>query len=56
MMIMQEKEAKSKKEAVKKVLTVLFPDMNVIFTPNSLLFNPPEGDAIIVDVDNFEIL
>ena len=56
MMIMQEKEAKSKKEAVKKVLTVLFPTMEVIFTPNSLLFNPKEGETVIVDIDNFEIL
>ena len=56
MMIMQEKEAKAKKEAVKKVLTLLFPDMNIMFTPNSLLFNPPEGESIIVDENNFEIL
>ena len=56
MMIMQEKEAKAKKEAVKKVLTILFPNMNIMFTPNSLLFNPPEGESIIVDENNFEIL
>ncbi|MBR2247152.1 MAG: hypothetical protein IJ880_09040 [Bacilli bacterium] len=53
---MQEKEAKAKKEAVKKVLTILFPNMNIMFTPNSLLFNPPEGESIIIDENNFEIL
>jgi len=38
MMIMQEKEAKDKKEATKKVLQLLFPDYKVLFTPNSILF------------------
>ena len=56
MMIMQEKEAKEKKEAVKKVLTILFPTMQTIFTPNSLLFKPEEGETIIIDANNFEIL
>ena len=56
MMIMQEKEAKEKKEAVKKVLTVLFPTMQAMFTPNSLLLKPEDGDPIIIDVNNFEIL
>lgn len=56
MMIMQEKEAKEKKEAVKKVLTILFPTMQTMFTPNSLLFKPEEGETIIIDANNFEIL
>ena len=56
MMIMQEKEAKKKKEAVQIVLQLLFPTFQVIFTPNSLLFRPEEGEMIIVDVNNFEIL
>jgi len=38
MMIMQEKDAKEKKEDTKKVLTLLFPDYKVLFTPNSMLF------------------
>jgi len=37
MTIMQEKEAKSKKEAVRSVLSLLLPDYNILFTPNSLL-------------------
>ena len=56
MMIMQEKEAKSKKQAVQLVLQLVFPTMQPIFTPNSLLFKPEEGDMIIVDSRNFEIL
>ena len=56
MMIMQEKEAKGKKQAVQTVLQLLFPTMSVIFTPNSLLFRPEEGDMIIIDINNFEIL
>ncbi len=56
MMIMQEKEAKAKKEAVKKVLTILFPTMQSIFTPNSLLLKPEEGETVIIDANNFEIL
>lgn len=54
MMIMQEKDAKDKKEATKKVLTLLFPTYNVIFTPNSLLLRGEE--TIIIDTSNFEQL
>jgi len=56
MMIMQEKEAKSKKQSVLTVLQLLFPTMQVVFTPNSLLFRPEEGEMVIIDVNNFEIL
>ena len=59
MMIMQEKEAKNKKQAVQKVLTLIFPTQQVIFTPNSLLFKSTEEentDMIIVDEKNFEFL
>ena len=56
MMIMQEKEAKKKKEAVQTVLQLLFPTFQVIFTPNSLLFRPEDGEMIMIDVNNFEIL
>ena len=56
MMIMQEKTAKDKKEAVKKVLTLLFPDYNIMFTPNSLLLSQKDQENIIIDVNNFEEL
>ena len=34
MKIMSEKETADKKEAVKQILTLLFPDYKTIFTPN----------------------
>ena len=54
MMIMQEKEAKDKKIATQKVLTLIFPEYKVLFTPNSLLFQK-ESETIIVDSNNFEL-
>ncbi len=55
MMIIQETEAKDKKEATKKVLTLLFPNYKVLFTPKTLLFKEFETDeSIIVDESNFE--
>ena len=56
MMIMQDAESKDKKEAVKQVLTLMFPTKTILFTPNSLIFNEPEQDSIIVDENNFEAL
>ena len=55
MMIMSEKEAKDKKDAVKTVLTLLLPDYQVIFTPNSLVFKKDET-TILIDESNFEDL
>lgn len=54
MMIMSEKEAKDKKEAVKSVLTLLLPDYQILFTPNSLVFKKDEI-TILIDEENFEI-
>ena len=53
---MQEKEAKDKKAAVKGVLTLLFPEYKILFTPNSLLFQQQDKENIIIDENNFEIL
>ena len=55
MMIMSEKEAKEKKEAVKQVLTLLLPDYQVLFTPNSLVLKKDDITTLI-DEDNFEDL
>ena len=55
MMIMTEKEAKEKKDAVKTVLTLLLPDYQVLFTPNSLVFKKDET-TILIDESNFEDL
>lgn len=55
MMIMSEKEAKEKKEAVKQVLTLLLPDYQILFTPNSLVFKK-DDITILIDENNFEDL
>ena len=55
MTIMQEKTAKDKKDAVKQVLTLLFPSYKVLFTPSSLLFQH-QDNSIIIDESNFESL
>ena len=54
MMIMSEKEAKDKKEAVKQVLTLLLPDYQILITPNSLVFKKDEI-IITIDENNFEV-
>lgn len=54
MMIMSEKEAKDKKEAVKSVLTLLLPNYQILFTPNSLVFKK-DDITILIDEENFEI-
>lgn len=56
MMIMQEKDALDKKMATKQVLTLLFPNYKVLFTPNSLLFQQKDKENVIVDEKNFEQL
>lgn len=59
MTIIQEKKAADKKEATEKVLFLLFPQYKILFTPNSLLFNPinkNNNESIIIDETNFEIL
>ena len=55
MTIMQEKQASDKKKAVQKVLTVLFPTMKVILTPQSILLNE-DNNSSIIDATNFEDL
>jgi hypothetical protein len=58
MMVMQEKDAKDKKKAVQQVLTILFPTKNIIFTPQSILFNDIKDNEgpVLIDQSNFEIL
>lgn len=55
MMIMQEKTAKDKKDAVKSVCTLLFPAYQLLFTPNSLLLKKDQ-ETVIIDETNFEDL
>ena len=49
-------QQKDKKAAVKGVLTLLFPEYKILFTPNSLLFQQKDKENIIIDENNFEIL
>ena len=56
MTIIQEEQAKDKKDAVKQVLTLLFPNYKVLFTPKSIIFQTEDNESIIVDESNFEQL
>ena len=55
MTIMKEQETKDKKEAVNALFQLIFPQMQVIITPMSILLNK-EGQQALVDENNFEIL
>ena len=55
MTIMQEQETQDKKEAVKTLFQLIFPNMQVIFTPMSILLNK-EGQQTLIDENNFELL
>lgn len=55
MTIVQEKQTSDKKEDIISVLTLLFPDYKVIFTPRSIMFNNGEG-SFMIDETNFENL
>ena len=54
MTIMRDKNTADKKQAVLKVLNILFPKYKILITPNSLIFN--ENEQNIVDETNFEYL
>jgi hypothetical protein len=53
---MQEKEAKDKKDAVRLVLSLLLPNYNILFTPNSIVLQSydKEQENKIIDINNFE--
>lgn len=55
MMLIQDERAKDKKESVKQVLTLLFPDYHFIFTPRAISFNQDE-ETFTIDEGNFESL
>ena len=56
MMIMSEKTAKQKKEDIKNICSLLFPEYNVLLTPKSLLLTKTGQENIIIDDSNFEIM
>ena len=55
MTIMSEKQAADKKAAVQQVLTLLFPSLNAVITPRSLMFIGGDN-PITIDERNFEFL
>lgn len=55
MTVMQDKSTQDKKQAVINILNVLFPKYKILFTPNSILFQSPEGSQM-VDEKNFDSL
>ena len=55
MTIMSEKQAADKKAAVQQVLTLLFPKLQVVFTPRTLLFSG-DGNTLVIDERNFEFI
>ena len=56
MTIMSDKTAKDKKRATQQLLTLLFPQSQVMFTPRSLLVNTKGADPKYIDDSNFEEL
>ena len=53
--IINEKQVADKKQAVEQVLTLLFPQYKIFFTPRSLLIKVNE-ENVIIDEGNFECL
>ena len=55
MTIMSEPETKEKKIATQQLLSLLFPDYKIMFTPRSILMQGNDV-SIMIDENNFEIL
>lgn len=55
MTVMMERETIDKRLATMQVLQLIFPDYNVLFTPQSLIFQK-EDQTVMVDETNFEAL
>ena len=56
MTIMNEKETKDKKIATKSLLSLLFPNYDILFTPRSLMLQKEGFFSVTIDESNFEIL
>lgn len=55
MMVMQEKETSDKKEAVKQLFPLLFPEYQLLLTPRSLVLQS-QNNNVIIDENNFDAL
>lgn len=53
MTVMTEKEAKDKKEDTMRVLSLLFPEYKILFTPRAVTFMKQQ-ENIMIDGDNFD--
>lgn len=56
MTIMNEKETVDKKNAVKQILLLTFPNYKVIFSPRSIIFQDQDNQNITIDENNFDFL
>ena len=56
MTLMAEKTLSDKKEAVIQVLKLIFPDMKVMFTPRTLVFQKEGQEMITIDENNFSYI
>lgn len=54
MTVMQEKETLDKKEAVKQIFPLIFPNQTLMLTPRSIILKDDNG-IIIIDEKNFDI-
>lgn len=55
MMVMEDEKQQDKKQNVIQILSILFPNYSVIFSPRAILLNK-DGENIIIDEGNFNIL
>lgn len=55
MTIMKEKQGQEKKKSVQELLSLIFPQYNIMFTPRAIVFTL-EGGQILVDENNFDYL
>lgn len=55
MSVLNQSEDKTKKTSVRLLLQFLFPQYQVLLTPNSIILNK-EDDSILIDDSNFDIL
>lgn len=56
MTIMSDKSAKDKKQSTLQVLTLLFPQSQIMMTPRSILLSSKDTDPKYIDESNFEEL
>lgn len=56
MMIMSQEETKDKKDAIKRLFSLLFPNYSIIFTPRSIMLQKGEEEAVVIDETNFDAI